>query len=170
MASIREARVDDAPILCAAEQEIARNPGLLVSQPDELTTRAFASTIATLAGGGGCYLVAEDEGRIVGHAFLQPMELRAVSHVFRLTIVVHPGHWRRGIGTLLMKALARWATDAPAVHKIELIVRSTNDPAKRLYAKLGFTEEGRFRDRIRLADGRFIDDVTMAWFPKQSAR
>ena len=145
-------------------------PGLLVSQPDELLPQAFASTIATLTGGSGCYLVAEDQGRIVGHAFLQPMELRAVSHVFRLTIVVHPGHWRRGIGTSLMKALASWAIDAPAVHKVELNVRSTNDPAKRLYAKFGFIEEGRLRNRIRLADGRFIDDVTMAWFPKQSAR
>lgn len=76
-------------------------------------------------------------------------------------------HWRRGIGTLMMKALTRWAIDAPAVHKIELIVRSTNESAKRLYAKLGFVEEGCFRDRIRLADGDFIDDVTMAWFPRQ---
>jgi putative acetyltransferase len=169
VATIRDARVEDAPMLCAAEQEISGIPGLLVTQPDELLPQAFASLITTLADGSGCYLVAEDQGSIVGHAFLKPMDLRAVSHVFRLTIVVHHGHWGRGIGTAMMKALADWANDAPAVHKVELIVRSTNEAARRLYAKFGFVEEGRFRDRVRLTDGRFVDDVTMAWFPKHRA-
>ena len=156
-------------MLCAAEREISRTPGLLVSQPDELLPEAFASLIAALTDGSGCYLVAEDEGRIVGHAFLKPMDLRAICHVFRLTIVVHAGYSGRGIGTVIMSALADWARRAPAVQKVELTVRSTNDGARRLYEKFGFVEEGRFRNRIRLTDGSYIDDVTMAWFPKQAA-
>jgi RimJ/RimL family protein N-acetyltransferase len=61
---------------------------------------------------------------------------------------------------------AATVTDAmePAVHKIELLVRSTNTRARRLYERLGFGEEGIFRDRVRLSDGRFVDDVAMAWF------
>ena len=169
MVTIRQARVEDAPVLCAAEQEISRAPGLLVSEPDELLPEVFASLIAALRDGSGCYLVAEDEGRIVGHAFLKPMDLRAVRHVFRLTIVVHPGCSGQGIGTMIMSALADWARCAPAVEKVELIVRSTNDRARRLYEKFGFVEEGRFRNRIRLTDGSYIDDVTMAWFPKEAA-
>jgi RimJ/RimL family protein N-acetyltransferase len=167
--TVRHAQVEDAQVLCAAEREISRTPGFLVSQPDELSPEAFASLIAALANGSGCYLVAENEGRIVGHAFLKPMDLRAVCHVFRLTIVVHPGYSGRGIGTTIMSALAQWARCAPAVQKVELIVRSTNDSARRLYEKFGFVEEGRFRNRIRLTDGRYIDDITMAWFPKQAA-
>jgi len=38
----------------------------------------------------GRYVVAEKDGKIVGHALLDPMPLEALSHVFRLTIVVHP--------------------------------------------------------------------------------
>jgi len=38
---IREARLDDAPILVAAQKETARNPGLLVSRPHELEQRGF---------------------------------------------------------------------------------------------------------------------------------
>jgi HAD superfamily hydrolase (TIGR01662 family) len=165
---VREARLEDAPVLCAAEQEIARSPGLLVSQPDELLPEAFESLIAALAGGSGCYLVAEEKERVVGHAFLQPTDLRAVCHVFRLTIVVHPGCSGRGIGTAMMNALTQWARGAPAVQKVELIVRSTNERARRLYERSGFAEEGRFRNRIRLTDGSFIDDIAMAWFPKES--
>lgn len=47
----------------------------------------------------------------------------------------------------------------------ELRVRSTNARAIGLYKKLGFVEEGRFRRRLRLEDGTFVDDVAMAYFP-----
>jgi RimJ/RimL family protein N-acetyltransferase len=58
-----------------------------------------------------------------------------------------------------------WATRTPQVGKIELLVRATNERAMRLYTKLGFVVEGRFRKRLRLPDGEFVDDVAMAWFP-----
>ena len=138
-----------------------------MSQPDELSTEKFASTIAELANGAGRYLVAEEDGKVVGHGFLKPMDLRAVSHVFRLSIAVHPGHSGEGVGTAIMAALADWARRTTGVEKVELLVRSTNQPALALYRKFGFVEEGRFRNRIRLADGSYIDDLRMAWFPKQ---
>ena len=168
MVTVRQARVEDAQALCSAEREIARTPGFLVSQSDELSPDAVASLIEALRDGSGCYLVAEEGGRIVGHAFLEPMGLRAIRHVCRLTLVVHPGQDGRGIGTQMMGALTDWARKAPAVQKVELMVRSTNDRARRLYEKFGFVEEGRFRNRIRLADGSYIDDVAMAWFPKNA--
>jgi RimJ/RimL family protein N-acetyltransferase len=60
-----------------------------------------------------------------------------------------------------------WANQTPHVKKIELLVRATNQRAIRLYSKLGFLEEGRFRDRVRLPDGSFVDDLAMAWFPQR---
>jgi putative acetyltransferase len=169
MITIRQARVEDAPTLCAAEQETARTPGLLASQPGELQPESFASLIAALSDGSGCYVVAEEKSHIVGHAFLRPMDLRATSHVFVLTIVVHPGHTARGIGTAIMNAVADWARRTPQVQKVELCVRSTNAQARQLYEKFGFVEEGCFRKRICLPDGKLIDDIAMAWFPKQAA-
>jgi putative acetyltransferase len=162
---IREARIEDAPILVRAERETAEIPGLLVSRPNELTTEAFAAKINELSGLGR-YIVAEDNQRIVGHALLDPMRLKAISHVFRLTIVVHPGFQNRGIGDRLMRDLMNWATQAPHVQKIELLVRSTNERAIRLYSRLGFVEEGRFRKRVQLVNGTFVDDIAMAWFPE----
>ena len=67
-----------------------------------------------------------------------------------------------------MAALCDWACRAPGVEKLELTVRSTNEPALKLYRKFGFVVEGRFRNRILLADGRYIDDIGMAWFPKHA--
>jgi RimJ/RimL family protein N-acetyltransferase len=161
---IRQAQLNDAPILVAAEQETARTPGLLVSHPNELKLEACEQKINELTKRGR-YIVAENDGKIVGHAFLEPMTLQATSHVFRLTIVVHPGFVGRQIGTALMRELMDWARQTPTVGKVELLVRATNQRAIHLYAKLGFIEEGRFRDRVRLPDGRLVDELAMAWFP-----
>ena len=161
---IRDARIEDATVLVAAEQATAETPGLLVSQPSELSLESFEKKIADLSKLGR-YIVAEKDGKIAGHALLDPMPLEAISHVFRLTIVVHPGFLGQGIGTALMRDLMDWAKQSPRVKKLELLVRATNERAIRLYSKLGFVVEGRFRNRVRLPDGELVDDIAMAWFP-----
>lgn len=95
------------------------------------------------------------------------MPLEAIAHVFRLTIVVHPGCLGQGIGEALMRELLDWSQRTPHVGKIELLVRASNQRAIRLYSKLGFTEEGRFGMRVHLPDGTFVDDIAMAWFPER---
>jgi RimJ/RimL family protein N-acetyltransferase len=163
---IRVARIEDAAILAAAERATAETPGLLVSRPSELSLESFEKKIADLSKLGR-YVVAEQDEKIVGHALLDPMSLEALSHVFRLTIVVHPGFRNQGVGEALMRDLMVWAKQTLHVGKIELLVRATNERAIRLYLKLGFVEEGRFRNRVRLPDGSFLDDLAMAWFPRR---
>jgi len=128
MVRIRPGTVEDAALLWQAEVETARTAGRLVSRPHELLLEAFQMTLREL-GPRGCYVVAVEEEEMSGHAVLEPMSLEALQHVYRLTIVVHPG--RTG----------------------------------RLYQRLGFVEEGRFRDRIRLPDGTFVHGRSIAWFP-----
>src|SRR5258708_5492497 len=97
--SIRKARWEDAPLLAAAERAIASVPGRLASRPDEIADDAVRRTILDLdARGCGIYLVAERAGTIVGHAFLESLSLAATSHVVRLTLAVHEGHQRQGVG------------------------------------------------------------------------
>ena len=159
----RHAVPGDAQALCAAERETSKTPGLLVSLPHEFSESSFENKIAWLAT-AGVYLVAEMGGEMAGHALLEPMPLRATSHVFSLTIVVHPGHTGRGVGTHLMHAVLHWAGRHPAVEKIELRVRETNAVARRLYQRFGFIEEGRFEKRLKLADGTYLADICMARF------
>lgn len=165
MLTIRTAAKADAATLCDAERRTAMTPGLLASRPSELRAELFAEKIESLATRGR-YVVAELDGNIVGHALLDPLlHLAATSHVFSLTIVVHPGRLGQGIGSALLGHLLEWASQDPRVTRVELRVRSTNARAIGLYKKLGFVEEGRFQRRLRLEDGTFMDDVAMAYFP-----
>ena len=165
--AIRSARVADAPILAQAERAIAAQPGFLASQPAELTDERFAHKIAALErADNGCFLVAEAAEQIVGHGMLDPLQLAATRHVVHLTLVAHPGWQRMGVGRELLGALIAWAKAAPAVEKIELNVRSSNEPAQALYREMGFTEMGRWRRRIKVGPGQYLDDVAMELFVK----
>jgi ribosomal protein S18 acetylase RimI-like enzyme len=160
--TIRAAREDDASVLAAAERAIAAEPGQLVSLPDELVAERFARKIAALAvAENGRYLVAEMGGAIVGHGLLDPLPLAAVRHVAHLTLAVHPGWQGRGVGRALLEALVEWARTAPAVGKIELHVRAPNERAQALYRDVGFVEVGRWRRRVQIAPGQYVDDVAM---------
>lgn len=167
--AIRQAQRQDAKILAQAEAVVARSPGFLVQMPGEIPSSAYVSKIASLKQGGR-YVVAELEGQIIGHAFLEPMGLQARRHVMILTIVVHDGFQGRGVGKALMRDLLGWAEKQIRVRKIELRVRAANERAMALYKKFGFVLEGRFRGRIKIADGDYVDDIAMAWFPKRVRR
>ena len=166
--TIRPAQERDATSIAAAEWSTAATVGLLVQRPGEIPLAAFAAKIAELSTLGS-YWVAEEESRVVGHSFLEPMKMVGNSHVFTLNIVVHPGHTERGVGTALLTHLLEWAQRRQDLRKIELLVRATNARAIALYTKHGFVEEGRFRDRVGTTDGQFVDDIAMAWFSDRGA-
>ncbi|MGH8214187.1 MAG: GNAT family N-acetyltransferase [Rhodanobacteraceae bacterium] len=165
---LRTARTDDAEAIAAAEAETARTPGLLVGQPGEIPLEAYRAKIAKLASQGR-YIVAEQDGVVIGHAFLDPMPMHANAHVYLFTIVVHPGHVGHGVGEAMLRDLLDWAERDPRVGKVELNVRAGNERARRLYHRCGFVEEARFTRRVRRADGVCEDDIGMAWFPAREA-
>jgi putative acetyltransferase len=164
---IRLAEERDAPAVARGEWETAATPGLLVGRPGEIPVSAYTAKISALAS-LGCYWVGEEQGAVIGHAFIEPMKMAANSHVFQLNIVVHPGFTDRGVGTALMTEVLSWARRNARVEKIELLVRAPNTRAMKLYKKFGFVEEGRLRRRVRTSRGDYVDDVAMAWFPERA--
>ena len=80
-----------------------------------------------------------------------------------LTVTVRPDAQGRGIGSRLFDALFESAAKlVPRATRIELVARSGNSAALRLYACLGFKAEGCFHGRVVLPDGRIEDDIPMA--------
>ena len=165
---IREVRNEEAIILYEAQRAvISEFDGLLILEPDELNVESFIEKIAYISSGNGKYLVAIVRDSIVGHAVLWPMGVRNLAHVVRLELC-HIGHWHQGHGRALLEELINWARAKPDVKKIELLVRCENKAAIALYTSVGFVEEGRLKNRVRLRSGRFIDDITMALFVDNS--
>jgi putative acetyltransferase len=160
---IRRARPEDAPILAAAEREIAKTPGQLASKPEELRDEWFLEKIIALSEeAAGVYLVVEQDKKIAGHAFLERHKLTSLSHVVTLTMAIHEGHQGQGFGKALMRRLIEWAKANPEIEKFELQVRSGNTRAIALYKSFGFVEEGRKIKRIKYAPNYYVDDVYMA--------
>lgn len=158
---IRYARLEDAHIIAEAERQIAQVPGFFCSEPSELSDEKVASTIAAfLKHKKGVYLVAEHEGHLVGHAFLEPYPLQSLSHIADLNMAVHVGSQGKGIGKKLLAAIIDWAKNSSTLEKIQLNVRASNTVAIALYKQSGFQEEGRLKNRVKVQN-QYIDDIVM---------
>ncbi len=96
----------------------------------------------------------------MGHAFLEPLQLRSLCHIADLNIAVHLGWQKKGIGTKLLERIIELAKNSEVLEKIQLNVRASNFSAISLYQKMGFTEEGRIKNRVKIKD-RYIDDLIM---------
>jgi ribosomal protein S18 acetylase RimI-like enzyme len=160
--AIRPARAADALPLARMARAISATPGLLVSQPAEISDESVGQKIAALAeADNGAYRVAEVEGELVGYGMLDPLPWASVRHVVHLTIAVDSAWQGRGVGRALLASLIDWARMAPAVEKIELHVRASNQAAQALYHRLGFVEVGRWSRRVKVAADDYLDDVAM---------
>lgn len=78
-----------------------------------------------------------------------------------LGIVFPRRHQGKGFGTEALELLQQLVFDEMGLHRLELEVHEDNAPALRCYARCGFREEGRRRER-RFSGGRFRDVVIMA--------
>lgn len=163
--NIRRATTEDASAIAAGESETARIRGLLNAGPGEIPEWAFRQKIESLqTGDRGLYVVAGSVDQIVGHLLLDPMSLAANAHICTLTLVVYPNWTGQGIGRQLLAYGIAWARHNRNVEKIELMVRTTNERAIRLYRSMGFEEEGRIRKRLKEVGGAYHDDIAMALF------
>jgi putative acetyltransferase len=107
-------------------------------------------------------LVACVEGEVVGMAGLHvyPKSPRR-KHVGYVGMAVHDKWHARGVGTALMHAIIELAEKWLNLTRLELSVWIDNEPALRLYKKLGFEIEGTQR-KFAFRDGAYVDAYAMA--------
>jgi len=122
---LRPARQADLRALCAIER---------ASFPTPWSERLIAGELRQP---DATYLVATLDGEVAG--FVGMWHVLDEGHI--CTLAVDPRYRRRGLGELLVLAAMRHAAEigADAVH---LEYRAGNEPAARLYEKLGFVRVG----------------------------
>jgi len=87
--------------------------------------------------------VAVDGDAVVGYTDVGPsQEGQEAGEIY--AIYVHPDHWRRGAGGVLMRAaLDHLTADGP--RPVRLWVIEANQPARRFYERHGFVTDGAVR-------------------------
>jgi len=165
MRHIREATPDDAAELIAYVQALANEPDIDIPlEPGEFTLtveqeREFLE--GATAADNSVFLVAVEDGRIVGACNVRGGHRRAMRHSASLGISVAKGWRGQGIGNALMGRLIEWARRGGVITRIELLVYCRNARAIHLYEKHGFEIEGT-RRRAVFQDGEYLDGYTMA--------
>ena len=111
-------------------------------------------------------LVAEHNDTLVASLNFHVGKRKREAHVGEFGMAVLK-EWRsKGIGSLLLETLIRWAEQNPAIEKINLQVLAYNERAISLYLKYGFVEEGRKLRELKYADGTYTDAILMSRFTR----
>lgn len=151
MIRIRAMHQDDVPAVCAVDVHCFPIPWSDYAFTGELTNAH------------GYYRVAELDGRIVGYIGAQI--ILDEGHI--TTFGVHPEVRRHGIGERLFADVLQYAVTSGA-RRLTLEVRESNEPARKLYRKYGFTEVSRrpryYSDNNEDAIVMWVEDTTRMGF------
>ncbi len=161
---IRSTTLEDIDAVANLYRRVAQVPGGLARLEDEVTDSYVAGFVsATVERGVGVVATADDV--IVGEIHAYAPDLFCFAHVLsELTIAVDPDNQGGGVGRRLFTAfLDEVIQRRPAITRVELIARESNEKAIRFYESLGFEREGLFRGRICNVDGSLEADVPMGW-------
>ncbi|WP_226086998.1 GNAT family N-acetyltransferase [Mesobacillus sp. S13] len=105
-----------------------------------------------------------DENLLVGVVTLVPegkVKLKHRAYIFAMYVT--SSQRGRGLGRELVKTAIKQAAELSSVKQIHLTVTSSNEPAKKLYASLGFEPYGVEKNALRI-DGTYYDEDLMVLF------
>jgi ribosomal protein S18 acetylase RimI-like enzyme len=161
---LRPTTAADSAALLSLYRDVAATPNSGLARHSEEVDTGYVNAFAGLCDPHGLSIAAFEGPLVAGEIHAVRMRPAQFRHVLTdLTIAVHPRVQGRGVGSRLFASLFEAALRlTPPVTRIELIARTGNAAAIRLYERLGFRAEGRFAGRVRLTDGRIEDDVPMA--------
>ena len=101
-----------------------------------------------------------DTGELIGYTALR--DVTPESRNAELDLVIgERSAWAQGFGTDTTETVCRFAFERIGLHRVQLWVVTTNEPAIRVYEKCGFAREGVARHRY-FARGQWHDCLLMA--------
>lgn len=167
---IREASLDDAPLLLDMFRQAVRETDFLMTTPGEAEKLTLAQEREFIASyrenDNQLFLVADVAGKPAGT--LSITQARAVKqhHVGEFGIVILQEYWNMGIARRMITFMLQWVERHPVIHYINLSVMAGNEKAIRLYRNFGFAEEGRRPSAVRQDEKVFQDVILMGKWVK----
>lgn len=156
---VRSARPDDAAAIAAIyAHHVAHGTASFDTEPR--TTAETAVKITDCVLHGWPFLVAEADGEVIGYAYATQFRDRpAYRSACENSIYISPNHLGRGVGTLLLDALVKAATDA-GFRQMIAVIGGAEPASVALHSRAGFVEAGRMRS-VGRKFGRWLDTLYM---------
>ncbi len=167
---IRPIREDDAPAYIDLLRALDAETKFMMFEPGERKTtleeqqKRIRTTLA--ADNAMLFLVEKtpEPGQpgpmLVGVLGAQGGTFQRNHHTVHIFIGIRQAFTGQGLGRRLFEEMEAWARSWGA-HRLELTVMANNPRGLALYQKMGFTIEGRLKDRIKV-DGEYIDELQMS--------
>lgn len=99
---------------------------------------------------------------VIGHLELRGGKNHQALHRADLSMGLRQAFTANGLGTFLLNQMFDWSLRETSLQWIDLGVFSVNEPARKLYKRMGFEEVGYRNDAFRLDDDTSIDEVLMS--------
>jgi ribosomal protein S18 acetylase RimI-like enzyme len=160
---VRKLEAEDAPVFLALRLfGLQESPSSFGSSFEEEENRTVAEVEAHLTSSNerkffGYFLGQELVG-IVGVGREQGIKERHTAFV--RSMYVAPSVRSQGVGQRLMSAALQEALSWPGIEQVFLAVTAGNQPALKLYRRLGFTEVGRMPRALQVG-GTYFDEIHM---------
>lgn len=160
---IRTAAISDAKDMWSIQKEVIEEGDFLLTDPVE-----FNKTIDNqkhwiqriLQNKREILLIADVADKMAGWLVFQSPNRIRLNHTGSIGMMVKKEFRNRQVGRKLLEALLDWAGQHEEIEKVCLGVLSTNKRAIHLYRSLGFLEEGRKVNEVKI-DDRYVDDILM---------
>lgn len=158
--TVRPATVADIPAITAIYEPAVRT-GTASFELEAPDGAEMARRFQAIQAGGYPYLVAEEDGRVLGYAYAGAYRPRpAYRHTVENSIYVAPDVQRRGVGKILLEALVKDCEARGFRQMIAVIGDSAQEPSIALHMALGFRLVG-VAEAVGFKHGRFLDQVLM---------
>ena len=157
---VRPAREDDVPAIQAIYAHHVLH-GIASFEEEPPTQAEMARRLADVTKRELPYLVAEDDGTVLGFAYAGPYRARpAYRFTLEDSVYVLPGAGGKGIGSALLSDLIARCEALGYRQMIAVIGDSENHGSIRLHARHGFREVGVLH-AVGFKHGRWVDSVYM---------
>ncbi len=160
---IRHAESSDAALLLDYIEQVSGETNFLSFGPGEfeMNVEDEATYLDSCKTANNCiYLLAFVDQTLAGTLNCSSRNRKRLIHVAQFGITVRKAFWGQGIGNALMDSLLDWADATGVIKKINLKVRTDNEPAIKLYKKKGFEIEGVLK-KENFIDGVYYDILHM---------
>ncbi|WP_052852288.1 GNAT family N-acetyltransferase [Streptomyces avicenniae] len=125
------------------------------------TTGEWRQKLDGIAERGLPFLVAEEDGEIVGFAYASPWRMQdAYRYTVENSVYLAPGRTGRGLGRALLTALLAACEAAGVRQVVAVIADCDNDASPALHRRLGFRDAGRLT-AVGHKRGHWLDTLLM---------